>query len=72
MVSNAADTPAFVEMTRWYVRGMHRTHTPYLFMTMNDAQCQFIQQIIDETLGTDTTTQSPAAAAAEAAAGTGK
>ena len=49
-VSNAAKSPAFVEMTRWYVKDLKRTRTPYLFLAMTDEQCEGIEQIIDEAL----------------------
>lgn len=45
-VSNAANSPAFVEMTSWYVKDLKRTQTPYLFLAMTDEQCRGIEQII--------------------------
>ena len=47
-VSNGAKSPAFVEMTRWYVKDLKRTLTPYLFLAMTDEQCEGIERIIDE------------------------
>ena len=49
-VSNAAATPAFMEMTSWWVKDMQKTNTPYLFMTMSDEQCEAIEILIDEAL----------------------
>ena len=49
-VSNAAATPAFVEMTSWWVKDMQNTNTPYLFMTMSDEQCEAIEILIDGAL----------------------
>jgi len=45
-VSNAASSPAFVEMTSWYVKDLKRTQTPYLFLALTDEQCEGIEQII--------------------------
>ena len=50
VVSNAAATPAFMEMTSWWVKDMQKTNTPYLFMTMSDEQCEAIEILIDEAL----------------------
>ena len=49
-VSNGADSPPFVEMTKWFVRDMERTGTPYLFMAMSEEQCHSIENTIEEAL----------------------
>jgi hypothetical protein len=49
-VSDAGAGASFVEMTKWFVRDLERTGTPYLFMTMRAEQCDAIQEVIREAL----------------------
>ena len=52
-VSNGGDGAPFTEMTRWFVRDVERTGTPYLFMAMDEEQCDHIEDTIQEGLAWD-------------------
>lgn len=52
-VSNGGDSAAFHEMTEWWVRDVERTGTPYLFMAMDEAQCDKIEDNLEAGLKWD-------------------
>jgi hypothetical protein len=45
-----AEDPAFVEMTSWFVADLERTGTPYMFVALNDRQCEWVERVIDDAM----------------------
>ena len=47
------DAPEFVEMSSWFVRDMERTGTPYMFLAMDESQCDSVETMIENALAKD-------------------